>query len=242
MTPPPAAIMCGVTARVQRKTPLRFTPMTASHCSSVIVAWTAPSLYLTSWASRTIPALFTRTSTRPHFAITSATAPATDAASATFTFAANASAAPAAFSSSTRALASATSQAATFAPSLANLRAVARPIPAAAPVTMTARPASPDSMLMMEPLLPRALRPRSRPRRGRGEDPAGRETRPPDVSTRALRPRRRTSRRAGSRGTAGSRSACRSSRWPSRPRPGWRGSGRTGTRRRRSRRRRSSWS
>ena len=91
---------------------------------------------------------------------TSATAAFTDEASATFTFAAYASAAPIAFSWSARAGASATSQAATFAPSFANLRAVASPIPAAAPVTTTTRPESPVSMLMTEPLLPRPFGPR----------------------------------------------------------------------------------
>jgi len=60
-TPRCALIMCGTTARVQRKTPLRLTLTTASKVASSIMPAT-PSFHLTSWASRTIPALLTRTS------------------------------------------------------------------------------------------------------------------------------------------------------------------------------------
>src|SRR3972149_49419 len=54
--PHPRSRMPGRTAWAQRKDPLRLTPRTWSHCSSVILA---------AMASRLIPALFTKMSTRP---------------------------------------------------------------------------------------------------------------------------------------------------------------------------------
>ena len=72
--------MWGTTARVQWKTPLRLTPRTASHASSVIVPATAPSFHFTSWASRRMPALLTRTSTRPQRSSTAFTPASTEAA------------------------------------------------------------------------------------------------------------------------------------------------------------------
>src|SRR5579883_1276328 len=66
--------MCGATARAHRNTPRRLTWMTASNCSSLITPATAPSLYLTSWPSRRIPALLTRTWMAPQRAITSRSA------------------------------------------------------------------------------------------------------------------------------------------------------------------------
>src|ERR1039458_4916640 len=74
MTPPPPAIIFGTTARVQVNTPFRLTPTTVSNCSSLIMAVSAPSLYLTSWPSRKTPALLTSTWTPPQRATTSSTA------------------------------------------------------------------------------------------------------------------------------------------------------------------------
>src|SRR5271166_183544 len=144
--------MWGTTAREQRKTPLRLTEMTESNASSVIVPTivpaTAPSFHLTSWASRVMPALLTSTSTAPHFPTTSATADSTSARSQTLTLRKSASP-PSADSSRNNAScpASLTSHAATRHPSLENRRAVARPIPAAAPVTMTTLPRRPGSFI-----------------------------------------------------------------------------------------------
>ena len=59
--------MCGTTARVQRKTPFRLTSMTASNVASSIMPAT-PSFHFTSCASRTMPALLTSTSMRPYLA------------------------------------------------------------------------------------------------------------------------------------------------------------------------------
>src|SRR5260370_41049 len=66
--------MCGTTARVARKTPRRFTLMTASNVASSMTEATAPSFHFTSWASRRMPALLTSTSMRPCFLIVSPTA------------------------------------------------------------------------------------------------------------------------------------------------------------------------
>ena len=53
--------------------------MTASNISSVISEATWPSFHFTICASRRMPALLTRTSTRPQRATISATAPSTSA-------------------------------------------------------------------------------------------------------------------------------------------------------------------
>src|ERR1043165_2013473 len=122
MTPRPARIMCGTTARVQTKTPLRLTLTTAANAASSIVETTAPSFPLTSCASRTMPALVTRTSMRPCSLTTSSTARSTDSRLVTSIFGSVV-----------------TSHTTTRAPSAANRSAVARPMPAAPPVTMTTR-------------------------------------------------------------------------------------------------------
>ena len=84
--------------------------MTLSKSASVIVETTAPSFHLTSWESRTIPALFTRTSTRPKRDDDPGNGRSRRAAaSATSTFRPSASGAPAALSSETSAAAPASS-------------------------------------------------------------------------------------------------------------------------------------
>ena len=66
ITPPlPSRIMRSAASRPHRNTPVRFTSMTACHCSRLILPLTAPSLALTSSASRTMPALLTMPSKRP---------------------------------------------------------------------------------------------------------------------------------------------------------------------------------
>ena len=122
--------------------------MTAWNWSSPIWPVSEPSFHFTSCPSRRMPALLTRTSTRPHSATTASTAWLTWAESATSTLR-KAAVPPAASRSDTRpsAWASDTSHAETRAPSCANRNAVARPIPAAAPVTMTTLPFNPVSML-----------------------------------------------------------------------------------------------
>ena len=65
MRPPlPSWTMRSAPSRPHRKTPVRFTSMTACHCASDILEWIAPSWALTSRASRVMPALFTSTSKR----------------------------------------------------------------------------------------------------------------------------------------------------------------------------------
>src|SRR5208282_5170260 len=148
ITPEPWRIMWGTTAREQRKTPLRLTEITESNASSVIEPATAPSFHFTNCASRVIPALLMSTSTAPQRPTTSATADSTSASLHTLTL--RKSASPpredSSRSNSSRP-ASLTSHAATRQPSLANRRAVARPIPAAAPVTMTTLPRRPVSFM-----------------------------------------------------------------------------------------------
>ena len=78
ITPPPALIICGTTARVHTNTPFRFTPTTASNCSSLITPASPPSLYFTNCPSRKMPALLTSTCTLPQRAATSSTAAPTD--------------------------------------------------------------------------------------------------------------------------------------------------------------------
>src|SRR5258706_12619320 len=120
ITPRPALIMCGTTARVQTKTPRRLTLTTASKAASSIVPVTSPSLVLTSCASRVMPALLTSTSMRPCFSITAATARSTLSRLVTSIFGSLV-----------------TSQTTAVAPSRSKAAAVARPIPAAPPVMMT---------------------------------------------------------------------------------------------------------
>ncbi len=145
--------MCGATARVHRNTPFRLTLITESKSSSDIVLATAPSFIFTSCASRTIPALLISTSMRPQRASTSWTPCSIESADATFT-SRNRASPPAAFSCSTRLAAAAafTSQPATRAPSSAKRIAVARPMPAAAPVTITTFLCSPDGFMEISSL------------------------------------------------------------------------------------------
>src|SRR5208282_5308954 len=148
ITPEPWRIMWGTTAREQRKTPLRLTEMTESKASSVILPATAPSFHLTNCASRVMPALLMSTSTAPHRPTTSATADSTSASLHTLILRKSASSpSEDSWRSNSSCPASLTSHAATRQPSLANRRAVARPIPAAAPVTMTTLPRRPVSFI-----------------------------------------------------------------------------------------------
>src|ERR1700682_1661344 len=119
-TPRPALIMWGTTARVQRKTARKLTFITASKAASSMTPVTSPSLYLTSCASRRMPALLTSTSIRPCFASTCATAASTLSRLVTSTFGSVV-----------------TSHTTAVAPSRSKAAAVARPIPAPPPVTMT---------------------------------------------------------------------------------------------------------
>src|ERR1017187_3328520 len=164
--------MCGTTAREPRKTPLRLTEMTESNASSVIVPATAPSFHLTNCESRVMPALLMSTSTAPHRPTTSSTADSTSAAFTTLTFWKSAS--PPSEDrarSNSSCPASLTSHAATRQPSLAKHRAVARPIPAAAPVTMTTLPRRPGSFMRpLKVVLQRKLD-HPGPRGSRGERP-----------------------------------------------------------------------
>ena len=147
MTPDLRAIMCGATARVQRKTPRRFASMTVSNCSSDITE-TCPSFTFTSMPSRRMPALLTRTSICPKASITFVVAAVTSAASATETRVKVAAEAPAAFSSATIAGSSPLrSHTATLQPSAAKARAVPFPMPLAPPVTITTLFLSPVSIM-----------------------------------------------------------------------------------------------
>src|SRR6516225_236250 len=128
MLPEPCATIVSATACVQWNTPRRLTSMTASNCASVIFCRRA------SWV---MPALLTSTSMRPKRASVAATIASTCARSVTSTTwpmhaAPSTDAAPTAAAA---AATSCTSHATTLAPSRANFRAVARPMPWAAPVT-----------------------------------------------------------------------------------------------------------
>src|SRR4029077_11868881 len=126
---------------VGAKWPLRWTPITESHSSS---------LMFTSIRSRRIPALLTRMSSRPNSSIACCTSRSAPAKSATFSPFVDASP-PAARISSTTCSAgpeSAPSPArpaprsltTTFAPAVASASACERPIPRPAPVTIATLP------------------------------------------------------------------------------------------------------
>src|SRR5215212_725335 len=126
------------------KWPLRCTAMTASNSSSLVLA---------NIRSRTMPALFTNTSSPPNVSIAVWISPSACCQSATLTPLVTASP-PAAVISSTTAWAALPPPAGepssptpmslttTRAPSAANASACARPMPPPEPVTMTTRPSS----------------------------------------------------------------------------------------------------
>src|SRR4051812_27955763 len=95
---------------------------------------------LTSIRSRTRPALLTSASRRPNASTASRTSCSPYAQSETSPLLATASPPAARISSTTASAASPTSFTTTCAPSAANARACARPMPCPAPVTMTTRP------------------------------------------------------------------------------------------------------
>ena len=125
-------------ARVKRNVPLRLILRTASQSSSSICI---------SSLSRVMPALLTRMSTKPHFAITASTVAATAAGSATLQMYASASP-PAERMNSTVSLSfvSLVPIQATPAPLAARVMAIARPRPRVAPVT---RAFCPDKSTVM---------------------------------------------------------------------------------------------
>src|SRR6266542_927854 len=125
MRPHPWRIITGATARPQTKTPFRLTEMTASNASSSIRPANSPSLSFTSWASRRMPALFTRMSIRPRSASAAATAVSTARASVT---------------STRRSAPSTRSHVSTVAPASRKTRAVSAPMPRAPPVITATRP------------------------------------------------------------------------------------------------------
>src|SRR5579862_4021312 len=139
ITPPlPRSIMCFAPSRAQRKTPVRFTPITAFHCSVVMPPTTAPSLTLTRSPSRTMPALLTRPSSRPKSSAMLAMAAVTSPSSATLTLYSRA------FTDFARQASAVCLRSSVFmsmsarsAPRSASCRAIARPIPRPAPVTTT---------------------------------------------------------------------------------------------------------
>src|SRR2546423_6169172 len=125
------------------KWPLRWTWMTASHSSSVM---------LTSTRSRRIPALFTRTCRSPKVSTAASTTRLPPSHSATLSALATASPPIALISSTTcwagvrsspdPSMAPPRSLMTTLAPSCANSRACSRPIPRPEPVMMATRPSS----------------------------------------------------------------------------------------------------
>ena len=133
MTPLFRSIMPGATAWLQWKTPRRLMSMTRSNCSSVI---------LTRRASCVMPALLTSTSMRPCFSWTLATTASMVARSVTSMTWPSASAPRARHCCTTASMpVGLMSQTMTMAPSVANLRAVASPMPWAAPVMRLTLPA-----------------------------------------------------------------------------------------------------
>ena len=133
MTPLFRSIMPGATAWLQWKTPRRLMSMTRSNCSSVI---------LTRRASCVMPALLTSTSMRPCLSWTLATTASMVARSVTSMTWPSASAPRARHCCTTASMpVGLMSQTMTMAPSAANLRAVASPMPWAAPVMRLTLPA-----------------------------------------------------------------------------------------------------
>src|SRR5258708_3897030 len=136
MAPLPRGSMCRSAALVQRNVPFSVTSSTRSHCSSVISA---------SGVSPPRPALFTATSIRPYSAATVSNSRRTSCSAVTSqTIASGFSPAMSARSSAASpSRRSCRSLIATRAPSSAQRRAVANPIPVpAAAVTTTVFPAS----------------------------------------------------------------------------------------------------
>ena len=85
MQPPsPASIIFAAASRPQRKTPVRFTSITACHCSSDIFDTCSPSLYLRVNASRVMPALLTSPCKEPKSLAMSSNSFSTSASTATF--------------------------------------------------------------------------------------------------------------------------------------------------------------
>ena len=132
---PPCSSMAGRTARHMRNVPVRLTAMISSHRlsdSSVV------------WEKEPIPAMLQRLVMMPSSSVLRATDVATACSSVTSHCRARAlpplSAASSFIFSATAATASSMSRQATAAPSAARRRAVARPMPDAAPVTTATRP------------------------------------------------------------------------------------------------------
>src|SRR6185369_16353631 len=130
--------------RIVAKWPLRCTATTASNSSSLVLA---------NIRSRTMPALFTRTSSPPYVSTAAWIRPSACCQSATFAPLVTASPPAAVISSTTPCAAlpppagdpsrpTPMSLTTTRAPSAANASACARPMPPPAPVTMTTRPSS----------------------------------------------------------------------------------------------------
>ena len=119
-------------ARVQRKAPLRFTVRTASQSSSFIRR---------RRPSRVIPALFTRISTRPNVSTARSIIRSESAVTVTLPWTASASPPVDLISAASASTPSgAMSTATILAPSAARARAMLRPIPRDAPVTMATFP------------------------------------------------------------------------------------------------------
>ncbi len=133
--PRPASTMRGMAAWQNWNVPVRFTRSTRSQSSGA-----------TSWlcSKRRMPALFTRTSSRPASSVAAATARGAVAASPTSparaTMPAEAAAPFPMASTASASASSSRSTATTVAPSSTSRCAVARPMPDAAPVTMATRP------------------------------------------------------------------------------------------------------
>src|SRR6185312_6268003 len=188
--------MCFCAARLIRNAPRRCTPSTVSQSFSVI---------LNRRLSRITPALLTRTTGGPSSAATLPTAASTWSAWLTSAPTANARPPAAVIASTVPAqVAPSRSSTATALPSPASLRAVAAPMPRAAPVTMATRCASCAMLSLLlfflflgYQSLAGADGPAGRPARGAASGRAGR------VHGRCCRVRRRRGpRRRGSAGHA----------------------------------------
>ena len=142
MWPPPAAFMCGTTARIAMIGPCRLIAMLSSMCRSRAVS---------SVPGTKIAALFTRMSIRPHSATTCSTAPVMLSASRRLSTTGRAVPPSARISSVTEWIVpgsrlsvtcSVRAATATFAPARARYFATSAPIPRLAPATIATFPSS----------------------------------------------------------------------------------------------------
>src|SRR3954465_7975904 len=142
--PPPVLRIARTPSRVRRKPPSRLTAMTRRHSASVVSS---------SGLAKEMPALLTRTSSRPNASSTRRSAPAHEASSLTSWRRKIASPPPRAMAAATSSPDGSRSVATPPAPSLAKRIAVALPIPDAAPVTSAVLPRSrsmgPDSATVL---------------------------------------------------------------------------------------------